>query len=121
MNSPRKARIKVLPVDDHPVVLAGVRASLRAHARFDVVGVAACGEEASIKARELAPDVVLMGVRVPGLDGLEMVHRLRQACPQAKILMFTDRRGNDFVREMIQCGVRGCLHKSASAAELMNS
>ena len=119
MTSQKKATIKVLPVDDHPVVLAGVRASLRAHAQFDVVGVAANGAAAIIMARELSPDVVLMGVTMPGLDGFDTTRRLRLDCPQVKVLMFTDRRGDDGVREMIQCGARGCIHKSASADELI--
>ena len=118
MTNQKNLKIKVLPVDDHPVVLEGVRSCLRASGPFDVVGLAASGEEAVRLSKILSPDVILMDVTMPLMDGLEATRRLRQACPRVKVLMFTDREDNEAVGEMIQCGARGCIRKSASGPEL---
>lgn len=117
----KKVKIKVLAVDDHPVVVEGVRSCLRVHTQFEVVGVATGGEDALAKAKKLSPDVILMDVNMPGLDGLETTRRLKQACPKSKVLMFAGREDNDAVGEMIQAGAKGCIRKSASATELVSA
>lgn len=121
MSNQKKVKIKVLPVDDHPVVVEGVRSCLRVHTQFEVVGVATSGEDALAKAKKLSPDVILMDVNMPGLDGLETTRRLKQTCPKAKVLMFAGREDNDAVGEMIQAGAKGCIRKSASATELVSA
>lgn len=119
MNRPKSFKIKVLAVDDHPLMLAGIRACLREQAQFDLVGVAANGEEAILMARQFSPDVVLMGVVMPGIDGLETARLLQLDCPKVKVLMFAERKGTDAMPEMIRSGVKGCLLKTASQAELL--
>jgi len=119
MNREDKAKIRVLLVDDHPLVREGVRSSLRKDARFEIVGEAASGLDAIRQARELSPDVVIMDCTMPGMSGLEATASLRTACPQSKVLILTVHEKTEFVREMIQSGARGYIRKSTSPAEFV--
>lgn len=119
MSAKNIERIRILAVDDHPVVVEGVRSGLKPFRQFEVVGVAADGEDAITKAKKLFPRVILMDLNMPGLDGLETTRRLKQACPKAKVLMFAGREQADNVDEMIQAGASGCIRKSCSMAELV--
>ncbi len=119
MKHPKRQRIKVLPVDDHPVVLEGIRSCLRRYDQIEVVGTACSGEEAIAKAGKLLPDVFLMDVRMTGMDGLETTRKLREIYPDAKVLMFAGLEANELVSEMVQSGAKGWIRKTASANELM--
>ena len=116
-----KLKIKVLLVDDHPIVLEGVRSSLLKHEGFEIVGAAASGTEAIHQAKESSPDVVVMDITMPGMNGLEATSCLRQACPETKVLILTIHEKSEFVREMIQSGARGYLRKNTSPVELISA
>lgn len=116
-----KLKIRVLLVDDHPVVREGVRSSLLKHERFEIVGEAASGTEAIHRARESAPDVVVMDFSMPGMNGLEAASRLRKVCPETKVLILTVHEKTEFVREMIQSGARGYVRKSTSPKEFISA
>ncbi len=82
-------KIKVLVVDDHAVLRDGVRALLNLHDDIEIVGEASEGKEAIEKARELAPNVVVMDIAMAGMDGLEATRRIRKKNPEVKVLVLT--------------------------------
>jgi two-component system, NarL family, response regulator NreC len=121
MKSEGKNKIKVFLVDDHPVVREGVRSCLRKYEQVEVVGEAANGHEAIDRAKEFAPDIILMDVTMPGMNGLEATKCLKAVCPQCHVLIFTVHEKREFVREMIQSGARGYIRKNTSPMELVSA
>jgi len=119
MNGDTQMKIKVLLVDDHPLVLAGVRSSLLKNDRFEIVGEASSGPEGIEQAKLRSPDVVVMDITMPGMNGLEATKALRATCPECKVLILTVHEKKEFVREMIQCGARGYIRKNVPPCELM--
>jgi DNA-binding NarL/FixJ family response regulator len=118
MKSDLQMKIKVLLVDDHPLVLAGVSSSLLKQQRFEIIGEAASGPEAISQAKECSPDVVVMDITMPGMNGLEATKCLRAICPQSKVLFLTVHEKKGFIREMIQAGARGYVRKNSPPGEL---
>ncbi len=116
-----KVKIKVLLVDDHPLVLEGVRSSLLKHEGFEVVGEACNGQEAIHRAKECSPDVVVMDITMPIMNGLEATTHLRTTCPQTKVLILTIHERSEFVREMVRSGARGYIRKNTSPVELISA
>jgi two-component system nitrate/nitrite response regulator NarL len=113
-----KRRIRLLVVDDHPVVLRGISSCLARRAEIEVVGEAGDGEAALSKARELAPDVVLMDLDLPRKDGLAVTEALRRERPGVKVLILSAHRSPQSVLEILQAGARGYVLKGASPEEL---
>ncbi|MEX0984318.1 MAG: response regulator transcription factor [Actinomycetota bacterium] len=114
--------IRALIVDDHPVTREGLRTALEmSDDAVVVVGEAGSGEEAVEQARELAPDVVFMDVRMPGMDGIEATRRIREASPQTKIILITIDESRGAVSEAIAAGVSGYLLKDASPEALLDA
>ena len=106
--------IKVLIADDHPVVREGVRAMLDTTDGIKVVCEASDGLEAVAKTEECQPDVVLMDIVMPKLDGLEATRRIKKQYPNISVIMLTIYEDNAFVIEAIQAGAGGYLLKDAS-------
>ncbi|GAA2336768.1 response regulator transcription factor [Dactylosporangium salmoneum] len=116
--------IKILIVDDQAMVRQGFAALLAAQPDFTVVGDADNGEQGVALARERAPDVVLMDIRMPVLDGLEATRRLLGGAPglhRPRVLMLTTFDLDDYVFEALRAGASGFLLKDAPAAELVNA
>jgi len=112
--------IRVLVVDDQALVRGGLRMILDAQSDIDVVGEAADGHEAVDQARELAPDIVLMDIRMPGLDGLEATRRvLGGAAPVPKVVVLTTFDSDEYVYEAIRAGATGFLLKTTPPEQLV--
>jgi DNA-binding NarL/FixJ family response regulator len=103
-------------VDDHPVVRQGLRTFLETRPDFEVVGEAADGEAAVAEAARLRPDVILMDLVMPGVDGLEAIGRIRAADPGARILVLTSFASADQVLPALRAGAAGYLLKDAAPA-----
>lgn len=112
------ARIRVLVVDDHPVVRAGVQGMLATQGQFDVVGEAADGEEAIRKVEALQPDVVLMDLRMPGLDGVQATQRIRAMHANTQVLVLTTYDTDEDILRAVEAGAVGYLLKDAPREEL---
>jgi DNA-binding NarL/FixJ family response regulator len=110
--------IRLLVVDDHPVVRQGLRTFLETRPDFEVVGEAADGETAIAEAARLKPDVILMDLVMPGVDGLEAIGRIRAAEPAARILVLTSFASADQVLPALRAGAAGYLLKDAAPAEV---
>lgn len=113
--------LKVLLVDDHPLVREGVRACLAPVAHLDVVGEAADGVEALRLTRLLEPDVVLMDVNMPGMNGLEATVRLRHEAPGVRVLALTIHDRAEYVLQLMHAGAAGYVTKEAPPAELIRA
>ncbi len=114
--------IRVLIADDQKLFVESLSTSLRNYAKdIEVVGLAANGEEAVAKARELRPDVLLMDVHMPVLDGVKATGRIVQELPGIKILMLSTYDEDDYVRKALTLGAVGYLLKDISPTELIAS
>lgn len=110
--------IKVLLVDDHNVVRSGLAAFLTAYDDLDLVGEANNGKEAVEKVKELAPDVVLMDLVMPEMDGAETTERIMDFDPELKVIALTSFKEKDLIERVMEAGAIGYLLKNVGADEL---
>lgn len=113
--------IRILIVDDHPVVRHGLKTLLREQPGWEVVGEAADGAEAVEIAERLNPDVVVLDVSMPRMHGLEACRLIRQTVPACEVLMVTQHDSPQMVREALLCGARGYVVKSNAARDLLEA
>jgi DNA-binding NarL/FixJ family response regulator len=110
--------IRILLADDHPVVRDGLAAMLATQPDFEVVGEAGTGAEAVAEAARLRPDVVLMDLEMPALDGIEAIRRLRAADPTVQVVVLTAFDTDERIVGALQAGAQGYLLKGAPRAEI---
>ncbi len=113
--------ITLLIVDDHPVVRDGLVAILGTQPDFRVSGEAASGSEALTLFEERQPDVVLLDLEMPGLDGVEVIRRLRELQPGVRIVVFTAFDSDERILSAVQAGAKGYLLKGVPRSELFNA
>lgn len=111
-------RIRVLIVDDHPVVRKGIASCLAQCDHLAVVGEAADGIEAVAKAKELLPDIILLDIDLPGMSGLALTDLLRRELPQIKVLILSMYQRAEYLLRILQSGARGYVLKEAPPQEL---
>ena len=111
-------KIRVLVVDDHTIVRDGVCALLALATDIEVVGEAANGMEALEKVRHLSPDVVLMDIAMPIMDGLEATRRIHKEFPKVKVLVLTQYDEKDYILPIIEVGAQGFITKMSASSEL---
>lgn len=116
-----KNKIKVLLVDDHPVVRKGIVSCLANQENLQIVGEAANGDEALLKVRELAPDIVLMDINMPGKNGLEVTEILRKESPRTRVLILSMHGTREYVMRIVKAGARGYVLKDAPTEELIRA
>jgi len=116
---PEPQKIKLLVVDDHPLIREGIKAHLETCERIEVIGAAANGQEALRLTRELAPDVALVDISLPDINGFETSQLLRQAVPQIKIIILTIHDNEEYVAQAFQVGAHGYVVKDTPADELI--
>ena len=114
-------RVRVLIAEDHGTVREGMRLIVGREPDMEVVGEAADGREAVRLARELEPDVVLMDISMPGMDGLEATRRLQEACPRVRVLALTRHDDYGFLTEMVRAGASGYVLKQCSPSDLVQA
>jgi DNA-binding NarL/FixJ family response regulator len=111
--------IRVLVADDHAVFREGLRAVLSPEPDMDVVGEAATGKEAVERAAELGPDVILMDIQMPGINGIEATRRILDASPHVGVVVLTMFEDDDSVFSAMRAGARGYVLKGAPPSEIL--
>lgn len=113
--------IHVLLADDHDIVRSGLKAALRGHPEFTVVGEARDGKEAVREAKRLKPELAVLDVRMPGLNGIEACREIRQESPETNVLMLTSYADEKAVMAAIVAGASGFMLKEVKTAELIEA
>lgn len=112
---------RVLMVDDHPVVLAGLKALVEADAEFHIVGEARDGRTALQLAKQLLPDVVVLDISMPEMNGIEVATALLTDQPQCRVLVLTVHEDRAYLSQLLELGVSGYLLKRSASDELIRA
>jgi DNA-binding NarL/FixJ family response regulator len=113
--------IRILLADDHPIVREGLRAVLETQPDFEVIAEAASGDEALRLALNLQPDILLLDLEMPIMDGVEAIRRLRQQQPAARIIVFTAFDNDERIIHAVQAGANGYLLKGSPRGEIFQA
>lgn len=114
-------KIRVFVVDDHSLLREGLRSLLEGVPDIELVGEAGEGMEAVVKTQELVPDVVLMDIAMPGLNGLEATRQIKQETPRVKVLILTVHESDQYLRATLEAGASGYVVKTGSSDKLLSA
>lgn len=115
------SRVKVMIVDDHKLVREGLRAVFEEGANIEVVAEAGSGEEAVESLEETKPDVILMDISMPGMNGIQATRKIKELQPEAKVVILTMLDQEGYVYEAVKAGATGYMLKSTSSEELIDA
>jgi DNA-binding NarL/FixJ family response regulator len=115
------SKLRILLADDHETVREGLKAILSAQADMEIVGEAADGRSAIAQAIKLTPDVVVMDVSMPNVNGLKATEGIHQSCPQVKVLTLTRHADDGYLQQLLRAGASGYVLKQSRASELLNA
>ena len=116
-----KSKLRLMLADDHVVVRSGLRMLLQARSDIEIVGEAEDGREAIEKAKVLRPDVILMDVQMPDINGIQATKRIREVSPETAVLALTMHEDDHYFFEMLHAGASGYVPKRAAPDELVNA
>jgi len=111
--------LRILVADDHDLMRRGIKALLQSHAGWEVCGEAHTGREAVAKAEELKPDVVILDISMPDLNGVDAAKRIRKSSPDTEVLILSVHYSDQLIRDILEAGVRGYIVKSDSDRDLL--
>src|SRR5271167_2155486 len=111
--------VRILIADDHDLMRRGVRTLLEPHPGWEICGEATTGREAVAKAEELKPNIVILDISMPDLNGVDAAKRIKKASPDTEVLIFSAHYSDQLIREILDAGVRGYIVKSDSDRDLM--
>jgi DNA-binding NarL/FixJ family response regulator len=111
--------LRILIVDDHPVVRHGLRSLLKGRPEWEIVDEAEDGVQAVEKTNQLKPDVVVIDVSMPKMNGLEACRLIRKTTPESEVLIVTQHDSPQMLREALSAGARGYIVKSSAARDLL--
>jgi len=114
-------RIKVLLAEDHVVVRQGIRELIQREEDIEIVGEVGDGEEAVQAAEQLEPDVILMDIAMPKLNGIEATRRIKESHPSISILVLTAYDNEEFIFALLEAGAAGYLLKNVQSRQLLNA
>ena len=114
-------KIRVFLADDHLILREGIRSLLEKVSDIEIVGEASDGGEAVSKVEQALPDVVLMDITMPGINGLEATRQIKQKCPQVKVVILTIHETDQYLSQMLQVGASGYVVKTTTANELVSA
>jgi len=112
-------KIRVLLVDDHPLVLDGIRSRLEDDPEIMIVGEAGNGEEALQIAKERKPDIVLMDINMPVLNGIDAAEKFAELLPDIRLLMLTMHDSREYITKVLKAGAKGYILKDVSSSEML--
>lgn len=119
-DSRSESKARLLLVDDHEIVRQGLASLLQGAEGFEICGQAATGEDAIREADRTKPDIIIMDLRMPGIDGLQATRSILKTHPGTDVLIFTVDESEQVLREALKAGARGCVTKTDAGSTLLS-